>query len=84
MWTKADALDRLNPDPSLRGRRIVGIRIFGNGQPARDGWVGTLYNPLDGKTYTGKMRVKSPGELELSGCVLAGLLCQSQVWTRIR
>ena len=84
VWTKALARDTHNPDPSQRDRNLVGLRIFANGQAAENGWTGTLYNPLDGRTYSGKMRVKGAGELELSGCVLAGLICQSQTWTRIR
>lgn len=53
-------------------------------RPTADGWTGELYNPLDGRTYTGRMRLISPAQLELSGCVLAGLICKSQVWTRLR
>lgn len=84
VWTKAQARDGRNPDPSLRSRDLVGVRIFSEGRPTAGGWTGTLYNPLDGNTYSGKMRLRSAGELELSGCILAGLLCQSQIWTRLR
>ncbi|MDJ0449513.1 DUF2147 domain-containing protein [Methylocystis sp. JR02] len=45
-------------------------------------WKGDLYNPEDGKTYTGKITLDSPDQLTLSGCLVA-FLCQSETWTRI-
>ena len=84
VWTRAEARDVNNPDPGLRSRSLVGVRLIADGRPEREGWTGTLYNPLDGRTYAGKLKVKGPGELELSGCVLAGLFCRSQTWTRLR
>lgn len=45
-------------------------------------WKGDLYNPEDGKTYTGKITLDSADQLTLSGCLVA-FLCQSETWTRI-
>ncbi len=45
-------------------------------------WKGDLYNPEDGKTYTGKITFDSANQLTLSGCLVA-FLCQSETWTRI-
>jgi uncharacterized protein (DUF2147 family) len=45
-------------------------------------WKGDLYNPEDGKTYTGKISFDSPNQLTLSGCLVA-FLCQSETWTRL-
>ncbi|MGJ0506301.1 MAG: DUF2147 domain-containing protein [Methylocystis sp.] len=45
-------------------------------------WKGDLFNPEDGKTYTGKITYDSPTQLTLSGCLVA-FLCQSETWTRI-
>ncbi|MEM6943506.1 MAG: DUF2147 domain-containing protein [Pseudomonadota bacterium] len=44
---------------------------------------GEVWAPDDDKTYSGKMELKSPDLLELSGCVLGGLICRGQDWTRI-
>jgi len=41
-----------------------------------------LLNTEDGKTYSGKAKVTS-ARLELSGCVLGGLICRSQTWTKV-
>ncbi len=84
IWTEAQARDVNNPDPARRGENLVGVRILQDARRTGDGWTGSLYNPLDGRTYTGRMRRISAAQLELSGCVLAGLICRSQTWTRIR
>lgn len=76
------ALDARNPDPALRGRSVVGVRILDAPTADGAGYTGTLYNPSDGKTYSGSMRLNGPDTLEVSGCVL-GILCKKQVWSRV-
>ena len=84
VWTKAEQKDVRNPDPARRAMSLVGLRIISDARSDGNGWTGSLYNPLDGKTYTGRMRLISAAQLELSGCVLAGLICSSQSWTRLK
>lgn len=80
---KGEAKDVNNPDPAQRGRSLVGVQMISNIQPsASDAWTGSLYNPKDGKTYSGKMRLKGADALELSGCVFGGMICRSQTWAR--
>ncbi|MFL4998605.1 MAG: DUF2147 domain-containing protein [Microvirga sp.] len=74
--------DTNNPDPNLRERSMVGVQMISDIRPSSDGFSGQLYNPQDGKTYTGKLKVMSPNTLQLSGCVLGGLICRSQTWTK--
>lgn len=45
-------------------------------------WKGDLFNPEDGKTYSGKIAYEAPNQLTLTGCLVA-FLCQSESWTRI-
>lgn len=45
-------------------------------------WKGDLFNPEDGKTYTGKITYEPPNQLTLTGCLVA-FLCQSETWTRV-
>ncbi len=45
-------------------------------------WKGAAFNPEDGKTYTGELRV-SGDRLKTSGCVLGGLICKTINWTRV-
>ena len=72
-----------NPDPKLRDRNMVGVQMISDIRPSSDGYSGQLYNPQDGKTYTGKLRVTGPKTLQLSGCVFGGLICRSQTWTKV-
>lgn len=45
-------------------------------------WEGDLLNTEDGKTYTGKVTLDSPKALTLKGCVLGGIICKGETWTR--
>lgn len=76
------ALDARNPDPALRTRSVVGVQIFEAPRVEGAGYAGTLYNPSDGKTYAGTMRLTGPNMLEVSGCVLS-VFCKRQTWTRV-
>ena len=66
----------------MRARPVVGLRLTSDMLPSGDGYSGTLYNPQDGRTYSGRLRIVGPASLELSGCVLGGLICRSQTWKR--
>ncbi len=45
-------------------------------------WKGDLFNPEDGKTYTGKITYESANTMSMSGCLVA-FLCQTETWTRV-
>jgi uncharacterized protein (DUF2147 family) len=76
--------DGFNPEKPLRQRPLIGLAMFTPLRPAAEGiWKGELYNPLDGKTCTGRLQLLGPDQLQLRGCALAGLLCQTEVWTRV-
>ncbi|WP_406600602.1 DUF2147 domain-containing protein [Thermohalobaculum sediminis] len=64
--------------------RTVGKRIFWGMAPDGDGrWAGgEIWAPDDDKTYSGKLEVQGAG-LEISGCVLGGLICRGQDWVRV-
>jgi lathosterol oxidase len=74
--------DAHNPDPALRSRALVGIEIVRDLRETAAGvWSdGTIYNPDDGRTYTGAIRLRN-GTLELRGCAL-NVFCQTQTWRR--
>lgn len=76
-------VDVNNPNPALRNRRLVGLTVFSAGTPIPNGQRGQLYNPRDGRTYSGSLTAIGPDTLTVSGCVL-GMFCRSQTWARIR
>lgn len=46
------------------------------------GYSDTITDPANDKTYKGKASV-SGSNLKMSGCVLGGLICQSQTWKKL-
>jgi uncharacterized protein (DUF2147 family) len=87
MWEPNDAqgrprVDSHNPQRSLRARSLVGVEIVQNLRETSPGvWSeGALYNPDDGRTYTGEITLRN-GVLELRGCALS-VFCQTQIWRR--
>ena len=75
-------MDIRNPNPSLRNRKVLGIRIFEMTEDASGALVGGIYNADDGQTYKGRLAPRGENELEVQGC--AGNLCGSEVWTRTK
>jgi len=62
----------------------VGQQVFFDMKPNGEGnWAGSAFNPDDGRTYSGKMKLAGD-RLSTAGCVLGGLICKSYDWTRAR
>ena len=80
--TSGSGLDVNNPDASLRSRSLVGVQIVNASSAGSDGYEGTLYNPKDGKTYSGSLKVKGPATVEVAGCVMS-VFCKRQTWKRV-
>ena len=75
--------DKNNPDASKRNRPMVGVTIVLGMEPdGPDKWTGQVYNAEDGRTYSGNITMQNARSLKLEGCVLGGLICKGQVWTR--
>ncbi|HMK70750.1 MAG TPA: DUF2147 domain-containing protein [Xanthobacteraceae bacterium] len=82
--TNKPKTDKHNVDAGKRGRPLLGIPIVLNMKPSStpEKWDGQVYNAEDGSTYTGSFTMTSANTAELKGCVLAGLICKAQTWTR--
>lgn len=61
---------------------IVGTVVLTAVRPKAHGWAGKLYIPDDNIHVSAKLQLLGAGELRLTGCAVAGLLCRSQIWTR--
>jgi uncharacterized protein (DUF2147 family) len=82
-WTREPGRDEHNPDRSKRDRSVVGVSILQGMKPSGAGrWDGTIYNPQNGKTYTGHLILKSADVLRIEGCVLGGIFCGGEDWRR--
>jgi uncharacterized protein (DUF2147 family) len=81
--THQPKVDKHNSNASLQTRPLLGIPIVLNMAPAGgDKWEGQVYNAEDGGTYTGSFAMTGANTAELKGCVMGGLICKGQTWTR--
>jgi len=76
------AKDVKNPNKALRSRKMVGVRMIWGMKKSGSGFSGKLYNPNDGKTYSGKISKIKSNSLTLSGCAFGGLICKGQTWRK--
>ena len=67
-------------DKSKQG--TVGTVIMsGASKSGENTWKGDLLNVEDGQTYNGVVTLTGGG-LSLKGCVLGGIICKGETWTR--
>jgi len=82
VWVKSPGKDVQNPDPAQCGRDLVGLRMIAMSPSGADQWRGTLYRYTDGQTFSGTMKMTGQNTMELSGCVMGGIICRAQTWSR--
>lgn len=83
--SKGSEKDDFNPDPALKGRPMAGAVIMNGAKPeGANKWKGKLYNPEDGKEYSGSIELVSKDEVKLQGCVMGGLICKTRSWQRAK
>ncbi len=59
------------------GKQIGTLKAAGAGN-----YAGKITDPANDKTYSGKGAL-SGNRLKMGGCVLGGLICRNQTWSRI-
>ena len=53
-------------------------------RPAADGsFKGTAFDPESNLHVSATVRVLGPRQMEIRGCALLGLVCQSQRWSKV-
>jgi uncharacterized protein (DUF2147 family) len=84
-WEGKPKVDRLNPDPALRDRPIIGLEIVrGFRYDGDDVWVdGKIYDPKKGKTYSCKMTLREDGSLFVRGFIGFSFIGRTTVWERV-
>ena len=67
------------------GMPLIGTMLFSDFVEDGPGeWSGSVLIPDIGQTVTGTIRQLNANTLVGEGCVIAGLGCKSQTWTRLR
>jgi uncharacterized protein (DUF2147 family) len=81
--TNKPKTDASNSDASKKSRPVLGLEIISAMKPGGrpDQWSGSLYDPEEGKTYSGSLTMQNMLNIKLEGCVLA-LFCRSEIWKR--
>ena len=77
-------LDQNNPDPAKQTQPICGLIVMTGLKPSGPNtWDGRVYNPQDGKTYSGNITVLSDTTLKLRAYIGLPIFGKSQTWTRV-
>jgi len=75
-------VDHENPNPALRGRRVVGLQVVSGMKPAgANQWKGSIYNADDGGNYRASAKL-SGNSLLITGCW--GPICKKNRFNRVR
>jgi uncharacterized protein (DUF2147 family) len=60
------------------GTEILRVRPVGDGT-----FKGTAFDPESNMHVSATVTVLGPGEMEIKGCAVLGLICQAQRWTKV-
>jgi uncharacterized protein (DUF2147 family) len=75
--------DVKNKDPALRDRPVKGLTVISDFKGGPSEWKdGHAYDPDDGGTYHGSMKLVTPDTIRLTGCIVFPL-CRTDTWTRV-
>jgi uncharacterized protein (DUF2147 family) len=82
--TGTPILDHNNPNPALRKKPLIGLRILIDFEFAGENlWKnGKIYNSDNGKIYNGKLTLVSPDKLNVRGFIGMSLIGGTTTWTR--
>lgn len=62
---------------------LIGTELLIDYRPSGVGrWTGQVYVPDQGHRFYSTIEIKNPDSLRISGCILGGLICKHQEWTR--
>ncbi|MBS0473803.1 MAG: DUF2147 domain-containing protein [Proteobacteria bacterium] len=74
----ADARESGVNEPLVGTALLQDYRRTGSGR-----WQGRVYVPDMQATFVSNIKAKTESELDISGCILGGLLCKHQTWRRV-
>lgn len=84
--TGKPALDKNNPEASLRSKPKLGLVIMKDFEYKDGAWInGTIYDPAKGKTYCGKIKLTDNDHMDMRGSICGfSLLGRTDTWTRYK
>lgn len=80
VWASRQALD----DAKDAGvAKLIGTELLRDYRAtARGLWQGEVYVPDMGRSFSSTITPVGNDRLKISGCILGGLLCKTQIWQR--
>ena len=80
-WASPEAVQDAK-DSGIEG--LIGTELLQNYRSEAPGrWRGTVFVPDMGHSFKSRITQLSPNNLKISGCLLGGFVCMSQVWHKI-
>ncbi|HLH12309.1 MAG TPA: DUF2147 domain-containing protein [Methylovirgula sp.] len=68
---------------SKDGANLVGREVLIDMKPNGGLWSGVVVNAADGEKYDAHMSLVSSNVLKIEGCVMGGVFCGDQNWSRV-
>lgn len=83
--TKQAKTDKNNPDPNLQNVPLKGYRMLKDFvYKGNDEWAdGTIYDPLNGSTYSCTIKMTDANTLEIRGYIGVSALGRTDIWKRL-
>jgi uncharacterized protein (DUF2147 family) len=80
VWASPDALKEARDSGT---DNLVGLQLMRQYHPTTKGeWEGSVFVPDLKRTFYSRLYRLSDDKIRISGCILGGLLCKYQTWTR--
>ena len=81
VWASSEAMSDAR-DAGVN--QLIGTQLLtGYRRTSQTSWSGTVYIPDMGRSFSSRIKQTTPHELTISGCLIGGFLCKSQVWHRV-
>jgi uncharacterized protein (DUF2147 family) len=76
--------DRHNPDPEKQTNRVCGLVVISDLERSDSKtWYGSVYNPKDGKTYSGRFTLLSDDALAIRAYIGWPIFGKGETWSRL-
>lgn len=63
---------------------MIGRQVLVSMKPDGDVWAGLVVDARNGAKYNGRISLRGEQTLRVEGCVLGGIICGGQNWSRVK
>jgi uncharacterized protein (DUF2147 family) len=62
----------------------LGREVLIDMKPIGHAWAGTVVNVVNGEQYAARMSLDGDRTLKVEGCLIGGMICGGQEWSRVK